>query len=211
MKEQFAEKRTLLEIVNVFTAIANNADEYIESRYATSQVECKVGCNYCCYMRVAATPIELFSLAIALSVSRSKSEMATLIGKLVENLKKTQNLSTIDHYKAKIPCSLLGEDGKCTAYDHRPLACRQWLSASKSKCERGFRSPEDEPTTLFLGTSMAWGLGLSAGMHEYLESQNIDGAPYELNFGLLRILTTPNLLGKWLQGEKVFVKYDIEK
>jgi Fe-S-cluster containining protein len=210
LKDSFSEKRGLPELLDAFKKIAYHADDYIESRYEVAKIECKSGCNFCCHMRVGASPIELFCIALSVSLTLSKEELNKLTQTLLENLNRTFRLSTLDHYKAKIPCPMLAADGRCSVYEYRPLACRQWISGDRSKCENGFNSPEAEPHNLYEGTAMAWGAGLSQGMKQYLDSQKLDGKSYELNFGLLRVLTTPKLLSRWLVGEKVFVPFEIE-
>jgi Fe-S-cluster containining protein len=60
-------------------------------------------------------------------------------------------VSAMDHderWSARIPCALLGDDGKCTIYEARPLRCRAFHSYSVATCREAFAgATEPDPVT----------------------------------------------------------------
>lgn len=94
----------------------------------TGPITCAPGCAWCCYHPVSISVFEGILLYRWL-VRHGKWSL-----KLKDKLKisaETQ-LGVIPGVwlKAMIPCPLLGQDNKCTAYDARPLICRAYYAVS---------------------------------------------------------------------------------
>ena len=96
---------------------------------------CKSGCIHCCYNQVALTEGEAIYLGMHLLETRSKERLQDLAVRtraLVDSLqgKKWQDIGMQRH---RLPC-LFMEDGNCSVYPARPLACRGWNSVDVNMC-----------------------------------------------------------------------------
>ncbi|XXJ21122.1 YkgJ family cysteine cluster protein [Desulfovibrio caledoniensis] len=96
---------------------------------------CKRGCIHCCYNQVALTEPEALFLGLHLLGTRSPERLRDLADKaqrLADDLtgKSWQEIGMIRH---KLPCLFL-EDGGCSVYPARPLACRGWNSVNEKMC-----------------------------------------------------------------------------
>lgn len=88
-------------------------------------VSCHPGCCNCCYWPVAASPMEGLIVLDHLIESRLWSK--ALRTKVHEAADQVTGLSYHVWRVANIPCPLLN-DGKCMAWEARPIACRVALS-----------------------------------------------------------------------------------
>jgi uncharacterized protein len=114
-------------------------DEGIENikKYAS----CRKGCNACCNVYVDTTPLE--GKVIVDFINRNFSEEArrNLAEKTINNAKNTikQEYTLVNpslkdnHIYNKMPCAFLDDNGLCSIYDVRPLACRKLTVTSNPK------------------------------------------------------------------------------
>lgn len=107
------------------------------------KIDCKEGCNWCCRQAVyAITPeIEYLSAYIKHSLSTEIKEL--IYKRAEEKYRVTKKLDKEKLYSYKSPCPLLF-NGKCIAYESRPMACRIYLSMDVSTCEEYYHNPENE-------------------------------------------------------------------
>ena len=104
--------------------IQNRVDRLIrrrESREFYGQASCTKGCSHCCYQYVAVTNDEALLLSDHIKT-----------GEQVAHLERQLQLSDIDEeWVGKPPdltrCVFLGDDGLCTVYNDRPLACSSYF------------------------------------------------------------------------------------
>ena len=156
--------------------------------------DCKAGCSYCCSLRVAATPPEVFLIARHIK-QLSLVAQAELLERLKIHAEAAHGVSTEDYF---FPCTLLA-DGKCTIYSIRPVMCRKYLSLDVEECKKPDAcAPEDhemamKSSALIYGTSQAYSrVKLSNQIHE-------------LGQALFVALTDPTTEDRWYRGEQVFV------
>jgi Fe-S-cluster containining protein len=96
---------------------------------------CKRGCIHCCYNQVALTEPETLFLGLHLLGTRSAERLRELADKaqgLADDL-KGKSWREIGMIRHKLPCLFL-EDGGCSVYPARPLACRGWNSVDERMC-----------------------------------------------------------------------------
>jgi hypothetical protein len=55
-----------------------------------------------------------------------------------EKAKRTVGKSAAERFGAQLPCPLLGDDGACTIYEARPLACRQVVAERVEPCREEY-------------------------------------------------------------------------
>jgi Fe-S-cluster containining protein len=96
---------------------------------------CSPGCDHCCHQSVAATPVEVFVIARFLQQHLEPKELAALRARLQIFYHSTTSLTFEERHDPAYPCPLL-ENGKCTVYEARPLACRGVNSLDEQLCQR---------------------------------------------------------------------------
>lgn len=110
-------------------------------------VSCRAGCGACCRQMVPIAESEAFALQQLVQAMtperrrRVEDNVAFAIkqlgeGGLIDLLRRGSSLALeqlaamdIDYFHRHIPCPFL-EDESCSIYDHRPLACREFLVTS---------------------------------------------------------------------------------
>lgn len=123
-----------------------SVDSFIEmlSGFAAEQhqpVHCKKGCEWCCHQPVFALQYELDYLNHFVKVNCNENQKSELKRKAESKKNALGFKSETDLLNSKHPCPLL-ENGACTAYHARPLACRIYLSTNVDSCLAFYRRPE---------------------------------------------------------------------
>jgi Fe-S-cluster containining protein len=93
---------------------------------------CAPGCSFCCHLKVLVSPSEAAALVPHLGDARG--------ARVVTNARRAAGLTAAEYRRARIRCALLDDEGRCAAYDVRPLKCRAHTSTSVDACERVYRS-----------------------------------------------------------------------
>jgi len=156
--------------------------------------DCKPGCSYCCSLRVAAMPAEVFVIARHMKQLPDEA-LASIIQKLTIHAEAARGLGTEEYF---LPCALL-VNGKCSIYALRPAMCRKYLSMDVEECKKPDAcAPENremvmKSSALIFGTTQAY-------TKAKLETKN-----HELGQALLVALTEPSAEEKWYRGQQVFV------
>lgn len=99
---------------------------------------CKSGCSYCCHISAVITQTEADQLAAA-------------TGRKALKLSGRADMEASQKKWYKVPCPFL-KNGKCSAYDQRPLVCRLLivLSDSAHYCNTDIPSAESHVTSINL-------------------------------------------------------------
>jgi len=148
---------------------------------------CAAGCSYCCHVHVDATRAEVLAIARHLTESRSSTELASVVANLSAQVRVVSAMDHDQRWKAKIPCALLGDDGRCTIYEVRPLRCRAFHSFSVDTCKEAFagiNEPAPETNVMLDRACDAAELGYERA----LEERGISVEPILLESGLLAAL-----------------------
>jgi len=123
----------------------------VEERYAR-HMHCAPGCSDCCHQtfRVSALEGELLREGLARCDAELRAEI----------------LARAADYGADLraPCPVLGDDGRCLMYEHRPRICRKygiplWHPDRPHEvrcCSLNFRDAEDIDSELILEPQAAW-------------------------------------------------------
>ena len=172
-----------------------------ESQPETTDIVCRKGCSHCCKSLVTASAPELFYLAD--HIKRLPGDRSVAVqDKIAQAAEKVTGLNAQQRIATQILCPLLAEDGSCSVYDLRPLSCRAFVSFDVDACvaeaagkEVGVPSGPNGQTQRLL---------LIIAFKRALKEKGRDIASLEMISGLHKILTTPNLVDKWSEGEIVF-------
>ncbi len=111
-----------------------------EAKRHNITIECKAGCDWCCHQPIFATSHEFYTLFKYMKDHFSEFELRATIQKAYDNYQKRGRMEGIELEKSKMPCPLL-LDGKCNAYEARPMACRIYLSMDVKSCQTFFNDP----------------------------------------------------------------------
>lgn len=99
-------------------------------------IACKKGCNHCCHLRVPLNEVEAQLMGANLSIK--------------PQVPRRTQLKDENSYGRHTPCTFL-EDGACSIYEHRPLACRVHsnLDVDDEACSTGLDGTD---TNVFVPT-----------------------------------------------------------
>lgn len=194
--------REVLEAIRVgssqrlFSFVLNNLSK--SDRQAPSDmIACRKGCCHCCHMWVSATAPEV--LFIAAHLRRQRSDLAQIL----ERAGRTRGMNFDARGKHVAPCPLLSDDGSCSVYSNRPLACRTAASVDAEVCRRGYLELSDDeiPTPMFFLLQRA---AYAIAMRGAFRKAGLPLVSYELNEALEAALTIPDAEKRWLKGDDVF-------
>lgn len=131
------------------TAAALRAHQELDVEHAraiardpSSAPACSAGCSHCCHVHVEVTRGE--ALAIVEHVKKREG----FFERLAAHVAVIEEMDHRARWEARVPCVLLGDDGRCTVYEVRPLRCRAFHSCSVDVCREAFtgeseRAPEE--------------------------------------------------------------------
>ena len=159
-------------------------------------IACRAGCAFCCHTLIVVTAPEAFRLA-----RHVRGDAAADRQRIAAAAAATRGVPADQRARDRRPCALL-LDGRCTAYDARPLLCRAGNSLDAAACEAGFGDPGIviPASAIPLRLKDAHMLALVAA----LRAAALDARAYELNHALTVALPSADAEQRWLSGEDVF-------
>jgi Fe-S-cluster containining protein len=163
---------------------------------------CHQGCYGCCELRVDASLAEAIHIVegMAPAIVDSWDFRQRVMGARIAARK---NHSEEAYFNARLKCVLLGDDGRCTAYERRPATCRGYhvweggpgvCDARPAQDVTCMRMPIEVLSSFWAAGSMAVGpmvhghpLMIAASLPEVLDVACLlrDGASIEKALGLL--------------------------
>jgi Fe-S-cluster containining protein len=148
---------------------------------------CAPGCASCCHVHVEATLPEILAVAAHLVETRSPAAIAALREQLSRHVDRVASLSDEERWAARIPCALLGDEGRCTVYPARPLRCRAFHSTSAAVCRDAFEGHADTPAPQVPALQRAHE-AVELGYDRALAAAGLRTAGERLEVGLLAVL-----------------------
>jgi Fe-S-cluster containining protein len=211
-----AERETVIEILAQNSTriglmhVLNNATGFAETMAVkfrhprTPAIDCKEGCNWCCYQTVAITAPEAFAIADFIRSSEDQTNVEARTTKLKDIYQRTRGLTPMERTKQHVPCAFL-DAGKCSIYPVKPLTCSEFTSMDVNDCKRAYRVGFKPKGIIHekarMVTFFAILQGLCEGLRESLLTS--DTAPLELTGAVIAALH-PRAAEAWLAGEKIF-------
>lgn len=171
-----------------------------------SPVACEAGCDFCCHLRVMATPVEVFAVLDYAEQTLDAKAHEAFLARLGSAEDKLRALPEDSILLTNIACPLL-VDGCCSIYPARPLNCRSYHSVSRQACEVSFNNPHD----LSLGHPQYTAVakvneGLQSGFIRGFADQGLDKRQYELVTALAEAVADPQCRERYQRGEQAFLK-----
>jgi len=115
-----------------------------EQRAAGVHLDCKAGCDSCCFAVVLASVPEILAIYYSIQANFNETQMESLKARLTEYEARIAPNREKPFFFGKVVCPLL-EDHLCSVYESRPLACRGRNSKDVNACEILKDSPGEIP------------------------------------------------------------------
>ena len=178
------------------------------SRPGSPEPACSAGCSYCCHVHVDVTVPELLAIAAHIDRTWTPEARASLRGRLAARASDVEGLTCAERWEAQIPCALLGDGGRCSIYEVRPLRCRALHASSVDPCREAF---EGEGRGGGAGPALIPHLNraLDAAEEGYdraLLGASLSADGHRLEIGLLLALDDPEAGLRWLSGGQPFAR-----
>jgi len=157
---------------------------------------CRVGCNFCCHLRVMVLPHEAIALFRYLN-SRMPEAMADRVRAKLREYAPTANPAAAA--AAGRACAFL-VDGECSAYEARPGACAAYHSLSKERCEQSYLDPSLPSAAVALEALQVVALALEEGVSTAVQTEGLSNVPLELHTAVAALLRSPALIARWRAG-----------
>lgn len=168
-------------------------------------VACDKGCNWCCYQLVRVSAPEAFRIARHLDSEEMAHTRPAIVNRLHNLDKATRGMSADSRARIPKPCAFLGDDGRCSIYAVRPLACAEFTSYDESVCKRAKRlGPEKSPAVHEKARMLAYFSvleGMVQGVKKSLPAADMWGL--ELTAAMVTILNTSGAEAAWMEGQPV--------
>jgi len=168
-----------------------------------AKVACKQGCSFCCGQRVSATAPEVFAAVFYAKLAMDSDELDRFRVKARETAERAALQGAAETFAERIPCVFL-EDGECSVYSYRPIACRSETSLNVKLCEKGFGDLTVKVTKPENAIVKAVAVGYIGALGNSIKAKRLDGRWYELNTAVAEALADPDCENRWLDGGKAF-------
>jgi Fe-S-cluster containining protein len=206
-RDLFSRAREPAELAKAVVIFHRRVDQILDASVQAHAVPiaCRRGCDYCCHLRLTVQPYEAFVLAAWLRRNFSAERLAAVMLRLRDNARLTRAMGIEARKRTNMRCSLLGEDGACTAYEARPAQCRRYHSMRVLTCETFFRDPTDESVESPLHPALAHNAAvLITQAQNAARAAELDAEGEDLNLALLEALENPKAWRRWRDGKKPF-------
>jgi putative zinc- or iron-chelating protein len=161
---------------------------------------CSEGCSFCCHLKVLVAPQEALALAAHL---RARDDLDRVRGRVADTDARSRGMSHEERAHAKLPCPLL-EDGRCVAYEARPLACRGAHSYDVDACRAAFDRPDVDSAIPFYKPQLQITEAVRAGLGAGAGYIRLDGRLLELVAALRIALEDESAAASWAAGGAPF-------
>lgn len=152
------------------------------------KVACHKGCHWCCHQAVYANSYELHYLSERIKAVIPRERIARWAEAAEAKAARTSQMSEAEIANYKHPCAFL-ENGACSIYAVRPMACRIYLSTSLPSCLEFYKNPENKDNyPALIEFPLRAGRMLNEGFMAALKENGIDTAEFRLEEGLRIVL-----------------------
>lgn len=183
------------------------AHEIVDSASGSGLVKglaCAKGCAFCCYMRVEVVAPEAFLIADYLRKRLRQDQISEVRSIAAKNWGRLAPLSFAARQKISMPCPLL-QNGCCSVYPVRPMACRTYHSTDVGKCRSDFENGTffERGDSFLLGVRYS-GLAVQSAVLTSFSKAGYDARTYDLNAALDRVLESSTAERRWKAKKKAF-------
>ena len=194
--------------VDSCVALASRVDERIglalsQAKSLGAPIACKVGCSFCCHLRVTITPPEAIALFRYLRSQIPDEKANAIASKVLANADLIGSMTEDEHKSARIPCAFLVDDC-CSAYPARPAVCAGHHSLDRNACEDTYKDPTDLSDRIpMLERVRSIHGAIELGTSNALKDLKLKGDPVELHAAVAALLRDPSLIARWRSGRSL--------
>jgi uncharacterized protein len=194
LRKALTTQRNKVFAVHAIQRVHERVDELAAQARARTSFDCRSGCQHCCHLRVEAMAPEVFLLARRVA-RMDDAARAALVGRLRSHAEHARGLTMEQH---RLPCALLDEAGRCSAYEARPFMCRKLMSKDVKRCAPPAFDPQEDRELFLKAAAVTYGAHLGYGRTK------LPNDVHELGQALLLALTDPQAEDRWFKGRQVF-------
>ncbi len=194
------------EAMNALSKLADGLASQSERKIA-----CGAGCAHCCHQSVGVTGAEALTIVGYVNSHWPTTRLAELRAKVSTMREQTRGSSYRERYSPTLPCVFLGDGGRCTIYDVRPLVCRAVNSLDADECRDNLHDATKRAAFLDNGQGASALLApfrashaISAGLQlAGSDVYGLDMRPLDLVAVMDVLLNQPDAARRWFAGETV--------
>lgn len=175
-------------------------DDLISS--APNTIDCKAGCNYCCFYHVMVTPLEVFTITEHIR-RLPDAEQREVVDSVRQYVDRVKGLNQDQHIHTNIQCSFL-KAGRCSIYAIRPIACRGHHSADVNVCRRTFDDVSSAECAPMVYQRKVVSTGMDNALLLLQKMAGREVAKYEFHAALFEALTNKASVKRWRSGKSAF-------
>lgn len=204
MQADLARATSLPALLAVTQSALEHTEKTVDAVREQAAVEtaCAAGCSFCCWMRIDALAHEVLLIARYLRHHWTHQAIERLLVSARERRAAELPMDYTARQRSHRPCVLL-QDGMCSIYPVRPMACRRYFSGSLNACHQLWQDADAEAGVeipLLAGAGRAAGTAVRrafalAGYDDYF---------YDLNAALVEALEDPACEERWFQKQPAF-------
>lgn len=167
-------------------------------------LECGSGCNYCCHPPVSAAVPEVANIVAYVFSQLPEAEQDRIMARVEQVYTRVHPMSGKERAATNVACPYLDE-GRCSIYPVRPLACRGFNSTSRADCQSVFEtSTKDKPIPAYVPL-LASAQGLKEGLLGGLKSSGLKTPLVDLVRASHKLFAElEDNLKRWAGGADVF-------
>jgi hypothetical protein len=163
-------------------------------------IACRMGCNFCCHLRVMVLPHEAIALFRYLGSRLAPEQARAVRERVLANADEIRKRAREGHATTGIPCAFL-VDGKCSAYEARPAACSGYHSLSKERCQSAYEAADHSGDAIPMLSGLRYvAATLDQGVEQALAAVGLNADRIELHTAVAALIRNPSLIARWRAG-----------
>jgi Putative zinc- or iron-chelating domain len=204
-KMKNAKEKVLKRILNELRRMDDAILRFLTLESLPEPIECKPGCDYCCFNLPMITPPEALAIGHHLDQTFSDHQKQTINKKIGEIIKKIagKRADEIFMMRHELPCIFL-KDSMCMIYALRPAVCRACCSTRASHCKMIFETRNHRARL----RSYPQLCGIFETVHvrfiEFCRERGLQSNVLKLVDAIEDYFRHPDPIDAWLRGEIVF-------
>jgi Fe-S-cluster containining protein len=204
-KMKSAKEKVLKWILNELHRMDDAIRKFLSLDSLPEPIECKPGCDYCCFNLPMITPPEAIVIGHHLDQTFSDCQKQTINKKIREIMKRIagKRADEIFMMRHELPCIFL-KNSMCIVYPVRPAVCRACCSTLISHCKMIFETRNHRARL----RSYPHLRGIFETVHlrfiEFCREKGLQSDVLKLVDAIEDYFRHPNPIDAWLRGEIVF-------
>lgn len=189
-------------------ASQSRLDESLSAAAAASNEKsaCRVGCWYCCYLKVGVRPEEAFTIVEYVREHFTQERSKEIREAVTSNARFMRRATPAEQLVASLKCPFLA-DGACSIYEVRPARCRSFHAVNLKGCQESFEQPQNlNILSSFVPEIYTAGEAHLDACNTAMRENGLDATVYEMNTALAECLTDSAPIRRFENGKPAFIR-----